>query len=56
VIGVIEIMFQTYHVKAATYDLVAPYLISAALYILLTFPIATWLDTWGSKRKKKLGL
>ena len=56
VIGVIEIMFQAYHVKAATYDLVAPYLISAALYILLTFPIATWLDTWGSRRKKKLGL
>jgi polar amino acid transport system permease protein len=56
VIGVIEIMFQAYHVKAATYDLVAPYLISAVLYILLTFPIATWLDTWGSRRKKKLGL
>ena len=56
VIGVIEIMYQAYHVKAATYDLVAPYLIAAALYILLTFPIATWLDTWGSKRKKKLGL
>ena len=56
VIGVLEIMFKANAVRGSTYDLVTPYVIAAALYILLTFPIATWLDTWGSKKKKKLGL
>jgi ABC-type amino acid transport system permease subunit len=37
-------------------DPVTPYLAAAFLYIILTFPIATWLDTWGSRKKKKLGL
>jgi len=56
VIGVLDIMKTTDMIRAATYDFVTPYLAAALLYILLTFPIATWLDTWGSRRKKKLGL
>jgi polar amino acid transport system permease protein len=32
------------------------YILGAALYIALTFPIAYYLDRWGSKRKKKIGL
>jgi polar amino acid transport system permease protein len=56
VLGVLEIMKVTDMIRAATYDFVTPYLTAALLYILLTFPIATWFDTWGSRRKKKLGL
>jgi len=56
VIGVAEILEYTDRVRKATGDFVTPYILSALLYILLTFPIATWLDTWGSRRKKKLGL
>ncbi len=56
VIGVAEIMRTTDMIRAATYDFVTPYLAAAFLYILLTFPIAAWFDTWGGRRKKKLGL
>lgn len=56
VIGVVEMMAITDWIRKATLDTVTPYLLSAFLYILLTFPIATWLDTWGSRRKKRLGL
>lgn len=56
VIGVLEIMYYTNIIRKATMDPLTPYLAAAFLYILLTFPIATWLDTWGNRRKKKLGL
>jgi polar amino acid transport system permease protein len=56
VIGVAEIMRIADTIRAQTYDFVIPYLSAALLYVLLTFPIATWFDTWGSRRKKKLGL
>ena len=56
VIGVIELMKVTDMIRASTYDTVVPYIAAAFLYILLTFPIATYFDSWGSRRKKKLGL
>jgi len=56
VITVVEIMAITDWIRKATSDAVTPYLIAALLYILLTFPIATWFDTWGSRKKKQLGL
>jgi polar amino acid transport system permease protein len=56
VIGVLDIMQTTEMIRAATYDFVTPYLAAAFLYIVLTFPIATWFDAWGGRRKKKLGL
>ena len=56
VITVVEIMAMTDWIRKATLDTVTPYIIAAPLYILLTFPIATWLDTWGSRKKKQLGL
>lgn len=56
VIGVLEIMYNTTVIRKATMDPLTPFLVSALLYILLTFPISTWLDTWGSRKKKKLGL
>ena len=56
IIGVIEMMRRADTVRKTTYDTVFPYLATALLYILLTFPLATYLDMWGSRKKKELGL
>jgi len=56
VLGVPELFKNVELVRANTYDFVTPYVAAALLYILLTFPIATWLDSWGNRKKKKLGL
>lgn len=56
IIGVTEIMRQADRVRAATLDMVFPTLIATFLYIALTFPLATYLDIWGSRKKKQLGL
>jgi len=56
VIGVVDMMAYTDWIRKATMDTVTPYLIAAFLYILLTFPLATWLDKWGSRKKRQLGL
>jgi polar amino acid transport system permease protein len=56
VIGVPELFKMTETVRYNTYNFVTPYILAAILYILLTFPIATWLDSWGNKKKKELGL
>jgi polar amino acid transport system permease protein len=57
VIAVADLMYSAVHLASAPpYDRVTPYVLSAALYIALTFPIAFWLDRWGSRRKKHLGL
>ena len=39
-----------------TGDYVTWYVIAALLYVALTFPFAFYLDRWGNKRKKKIGL
>jgi len=55
--GVADIMRRaTTLSRIPPYDLVFPYITSAFLYILLTFPLATYLDMWGSRKKKQLGL
>ncbi len=56
-IGLVEVMtisIQITHIPPG--DVVTPYVIAALLYIAMTFPIAFWLDRWGNKRKKKIGL
>ncbi|UCE44321.1 MAG: ABC transporter permease subunit [Candidatus Bathyarchaeota archaeon] len=32
------------------------YILTALIYIALTFPLATYLDRWGSRKKKRLGI
>ena len=56
IIGVTDIMFWANRVRATTLDMVFPTLAAAFLYILITFPLATYLDVWGSRKKKQLGL
>jgi polar amino acid transport system permease protein len=56
ILGVLETMKMTDIVRRTTYDMVYPYFIGAFIYIMLTFPLATYLDMWGSRKKKQLGL
>ena len=57
VIGILDIMQKAIYLKTSQYDTTGIFFIFAAvLYIALTFPIALYLDRWGSKRKKKIGL
>lgn len=56
VIGVVDMMAYADWIRKATMDTVTPYFIAAFLYILLTFPIASWLDKWGSRKKEAVGV
>ncbi|MEM2928808.1 MAG: amino acid ABC transporter permease [Nitrososphaerota archaeon] len=56
ILGVIDMMKKADIIRKTTLDMVFPYIATAFLYILLTFPIATYLDRWGSRKKKQLGL
>jgi polar amino acid transport system permease protein len=57
VIGLAEITTRAIQLKSIPPgDFVAPFLLAALLYIILTFPIAFYLDRWGNRRKKKIGL
>jgi ABC-type amino acid transport system permease subunit len=57
VIGLAEVMTNAVRLAInPPYDRITPFVIAAILYIAMTFPIAFWLDRWGNRRKKKLGL
>jgi ABC-type amino acid transport system permease subunit len=49
-------MTRANQIRTNTGDVVTPFVFSAIIYIILTFPIAFWLDRWGNRRKKKIGL
>ena len=55
--GLNEVMTRAIQIKSSPpYDTITPFILAAIIYIALTFPIAFWLDRWGTKRKKKIGL
>ena len=56
VLSLPEVMKLATELRYSASDNVTPFILGAALYIALTFPIAFWLDRWGNKRKKKIGL
>jgi polar amino acid transport system permease protein len=56
ILGVIDMMKKADIIRKTTLDMVFPYITTAILYIILTFPIATYLDKWGSRKKKQLGI
>jgi polar amino acid transport system permease protein len=56
VIGMAEIMTLSIRIKSISSDVIIPFVLAALLYIVLTFPLAFWLDRWGTRRKKKIGL
>ena len=58
VIGLAEVMTRSFQLRKLYRQVTSLHhsLLAAILYIALTFPIAFWLDRWGNKRKKKIGL
>jgi polar amino acid transport system permease protein len=57
IIGLADLMYSAVHLsRTPPYDQITPYVLSALLYIVLTFPIAFYLDRRGNRRKRKLGL
>ena len=57
VIGLAEVTYNAIQIKSSPpYDSVTPFILAAVIYIVLTFPLAFYLDRWGTKRKKKIGL
>lgn len=56
IIGVGEILKQAKIIRQATQSIIFPYVTAALIYVALTFPVATYLDRWGSRKKKELGL
>jgi ABC-type amino acid transport system permease subunit len=56
IIGVIELMKHTDILRASQRSLILPYIASAIIYVVMTFPVATYLDKWGTRKKKILGL
>jgi polar amino acid transport system permease protein len=54
--GLAEIMTLAIRIKSMSNDVITPFVLGALLYIVLTFPLAFWLDRWGTRRKKKIGL
>ena len=57
VIGLAEVMTRSIQLRSSPpMTAVTPFVLAAILYIALTFPIAFWLDRWGNRRKKKIGL
>jgi polar amino acid transport system permease protein len=51
-----ELMKRTTELRYTAGDIILPYVLSAIIYVALTFPIAFTLDRWGNQRKKKIGL
>lgn len=57
IFALVEVMTRAVQIRTSPpYDAVTPFVLAALIYIALTFPIAFWLDKWGNKRKKKIGL
>ena len=50
-----DIMYQTKTLRMSRFTNL-PFIPAALIYIMLTFPIATYLDRWGGKKKKELGI
>lgn len=57
VIGLAEVVTRSLQLsRIPPGDYVTPFVLAAVIYIAITFPLAFWLDRWGNKRKKKIGL
>ncbi len=52
-----EIMTLAIRLKSIPpYDVITPFVLAAILYIIITFPIAFFLDRWGNRMRNKIGL
>ncbi len=56
ILALLDITRRADQLRITTNDYVTWYVLAAIIYIALTFPVAYYLDRWGNKRKKKIGL
>jgi polar amino acid transport system permease protein len=56
ILALLDVTRRADQIRIHTNDFVTWYILAAIIYIALTFPIAFYLDKWGNKRKKKMGL
>jgi polar amino acid transport system permease protein len=56
VLALLDLTRRADVLRINTNDYVTWYVLAALLYVALTFPFAFYLDRWGNKRKKKIGL
>jgi polar amino acid transport system permease protein len=56
ILALLDVTRRADQIRIHTNDFVTWYILAAIIYIALTFPIAFYLDKWGNKRKKKIGL
>ena len=56
VLALLDVTRRADQLRISTGDYIVWYVLAAIIYIAITFPIAYYLDRWGNKRKKKIGL
>jgi polar amino acid transport system permease protein len=56
VLALLDLTRRADVLRINTGDYITWYVLAALLYVALTFPLAFYLDRWGNKRKKKIGL
>jgi polar amino acid transport system permease protein len=56
VLALLDLTRRADVLRINTNDYITWYVLAALLYVALTFPLAFYLDRWGNKRKKKIGL
>jgi polar amino acid transport system permease protein len=56
VLALLDLTRRADVLRINTNDYITWYLLAALIYVALTFPVAFYLDRWGNKRKKKIGL
>jgi polar amino acid transport system permease protein len=56
VLALLDLTRRADVLRINTVDYVTWYVLAALIYVALTFPLAFYLDRWGNRRKKKIGL
>jgi polar amino acid transport system permease protein len=56
VLALLDLTRRADVLRINTNDYITWYVLAALIYVALTFPLAFYLDRWGNKRKKKIGL
>ncbi len=56
VLALLDLTRRADVLRINTNNYITWYVLAALLYVALTFPVAFYLDRWGNKRKKKIGL
>ncbi|MDH5494160.1 MAG: amino acid ABC transporter permease [Candidatus Bathyarchaeota archaeon] len=50
IFGIAEVMRRANYIRAVTYDPLTPFLIVAAIYFIIVFPLTKIIGTWGKRK------